>query len=113
VSKRDLTQGDIVRHIVRMAWPMTVGIGAVISFSLADTYFIGQLGAQKLTAIGYTFPVTTFFFNLIFGMAIAMSAVVSHDWSRRERRCKTNSNSRFVYHNFIFICDGDCWICFY
>lgn len=64
-------------HVFRMAIPMTIGIGSIISFSLADTYFIGLLGATQLAAIGYTFPVTTLFFNLIFGMAIAMSAVIS------------------------------------
>jgi len=76
-NKRDFTKGAILPHVFRMAIPMTIGIGAIISFSLADTYFIGLLGATELAAIGYTFPVTTLFFNLIFGMAIAMSAVIS------------------------------------
>lgn len=76
-AKRDLTKGDILAHVFRMAIPMTIGIGSIISFSLADTYFIGLLGATELAAIGYTFPVTTLLFNVVFGMAIAMSAVVS------------------------------------
>lgn len=76
-NKRDFTKGAILPHVFRMAIPMTIGIGSIISFSLADTYFIGLLGATELAAIGYTFPVTTLFFNLIFGMAIAMSAVIS------------------------------------
>jgi putative MATE family efflux protein len=76
-QKRDMTKGAIMPHVFRMSAPMVIGIGSIISFSLADTYFIGQLGATELAAIGYTFPVTTMFFNLIFGMAIAMSAVVS------------------------------------
>lgn len=76
-AKRDLTKGSIVGHVMRMAIPMVIGIGAIISFSIADMYFIGQLGATELAAISYTIPVTTFFFNLIFGLAIAMSAVVS------------------------------------
>ena len=76
-SKRDMTKGPILPHVFRMAIPMTIGIGSIISFSLVDTYFIGLLGADELAAIGFTFPVTTLLFNLIFGMAIAMSAVVS------------------------------------
>ena len=77
IQKRDLTKGPIFGHVVRIALPMVIGIGSIISFSLADSYFIGQLGATELAAIGYTYPVTTMFFNLMFGMAIAMSAVVS------------------------------------
>lgn len=76
-AKRDLTKGSVTGHAMRMAVPMTIGIGAIISFSIADTYFIGKLGAQPLAAISYTIPVTTLFFNLIFGLAIAMSATVS------------------------------------
>ena len=76
-QKRDLTTGPIWRHVFRMSAPMVIGIGSIISFAIADTYFIGRLGATQLAAIGYTFPVTTMFFNIVFGMAIAMSAVVS------------------------------------
>jgi len=76
-NKRDMTKGDILPHVFRMAIPMTIGIGAIISFSLADTYFIGLLGATELAAISFTFPVTTLLFNMIFGLAIAMSAVIS------------------------------------
>ena len=80
-----MTKGDIMTHVIRMALPMTIGIGAIISFSLADTYFIGQLGATELAAIGYTFPVTTMLFNIVFGMAIAMSAVVSRTMGQGDR----------------------------
>jgi putative MATE family efflux protein len=75
--KRDMTKGPILPHVFRMAFPMAVGIGAIISFSIADMYFIGQLGPTELAAISFTIPITTLFFNLIFGLAIAMSAVVS------------------------------------
>ena len=76
-QKRDLTQGSIIKHVVRLAVPMTIGIGAIISYSIADVYFIGKLGSTELAAIGFTMPVTTLFFNMVFGLAIAMSAVVS------------------------------------
>ncbi len=76
-TKRDMTKGEIVPHIMRMTLPMTIGIGAIICVSLVDTYFVSLLGSGPLTAMGYAFPVITLFFNMIFGMAIAMSAVVS------------------------------------
>jgi len=72
-----MTTGAIIPHILRMTWPMTIGIGAIISVSLVDTYFISLLGDAELAAISYTFPVVTLLFNVVFGMAIAMSAVVS------------------------------------
>lgn len=83
-QKRDMTQGSILRHILRMAVPMLIGIGAIISFSLVDTYFISQLGTKELAAIGYTFPITNLYFNLVFGMAIAMSAVISRTIGKKD-----------------------------
>lgn len=77
INKRDMTTGGIVPHILRMTWPMTIGIGSIISVSLADTYFISLLGARELAAISYSFPIVTLFFNIVFGMAIAMSATIS------------------------------------
>lgn len=76
-NKRDMTTGSIMGHVLRMSVPMAIGIGAIISYSVADIYFIGQIGAVELAAVSYTIPVTTLFFNVIFGLAIAMSAVIS------------------------------------
>lgn len=76
-SKRDLTNGPILSHMLRMSIPMTWGIFAIISFQLADLYFIGLLGTEPLAAISFTIPVTTIVFNVFLGLTIAMSSVLS------------------------------------
>lgn len=77
-DKGDLTQGDLTRHLMRLALPMTWGIGAIVSFQLVDMYYISQLpGTDHLAAISFTFPVTFAIFSIIMGFGIAMSSVVS------------------------------------
>tara|TARA_Y100000768_G_scaffold389022_1_gene390501 strand:- start:15634 stop:16896 length:1263 start_codon:yes stop_codon:yes gene_type:complete len=56
---------------------MIVGITANMSFNLVDTYFIGKLGADQLTAISFSFPVVLTILNLSIGIAIGTNSVLS------------------------------------
>lgn len=84
-SRRDLTQGDIKSHMLRLAIPMGWGIMALISFSLVDTWFISRLGTDQLAAIGFAMPVTMFVFNVVFSLSIAMSSVTARKIGEGER----------------------------
>ena len=57
-DKRDLTAGPAWQNLMQLAGLMVFGIIAVISVSLIDTYYVGRLGTQELTALSFTFPVT-------------------------------------------------------
>jgi putative MATE family efflux protein len=52
-----LTQGPVGQSIRSLMLPMLMGMVALISYSVADTYFVGQLGTLELAAISFTFPV--------------------------------------------------------
>ena len=54
---KDLTEGKIPPAIISLAIPMFLGMLAIMLFQLADTYFLGQLGADELAAMGFIFPV--------------------------------------------------------
>ncbi len=73
----DLTRGPVRKHLLRLSLPMTYGIAAMISFYIADMYFISLLGTKELTALTFCFPVTMIIFHLIIGLGIGMSSVLS------------------------------------
>lgn len=73
----DLTQGSVRQHLFRLSFPMALGITALVSFQLVDTWYIAQLGTTELAAFSFTFPVTMLVFHLILGFSIAISSVVS------------------------------------
>ncbi len=56
---------------------MFIGILANMSFNLVDTYFIGQLGVEQLTAISFSFPVVLTLLNLSIGLSIGLTSVLS------------------------------------
>lgn len=76
-NKGNLTEGSIIRHLVRLTLPMTWGIFAIISFQLVDTFYISILGTAELAAFSLTFPVAMTVFSLFIGFQIAMASVGS------------------------------------
>ena len=84
-DKRDLTSGPTWQKLVQLAGPMVFGIIAVISVSLVDTYYVGQLGTQPLTALSFTFPVTLTVSSLAIGLGAGASSVVSRAVGADER----------------------------
>ena len=56
---------------------MIIGMLALFTFQLVDTWFISFLGTESLTAISFTFPVTFTVMSLAIGLGIGASAVVA------------------------------------
>ena len=66
------------RHLLlRMSASNGVSILAAASFGLVDTFFIGQLGTEALTAINFTHPLTLFLLSYILGIGIALSSLLA------------------------------------
>lgn len=62
----DLTQGNLIRHIIRILGPSSVAMFALLSGGLIDTFYLGRLtdpnipnyGVLALAALGFGFPLT-------------------------------------------------------
>lgn len=76
-QSRDLTTGPVSLTLFRLAGPMTIGIIAVMSVALVDTYFVGQLGTTQLAALSFSFPVTLSISSMAIGLGSGAASVVS------------------------------------
>jgi len=56
---------------------MALGLISLNSYSIADTYFVGQLGTLRLAAMGFTFPVSFSLVAIGLGVGIGASSVLS------------------------------------
>lgn len=56
---------------------MVLGLISINSYSIADTYFVGQLGTLSLAAMGFTFPVSFSLMAIGLGVGIGTSSVLS------------------------------------
>lgn len=76
-EERDLTSRPVQRVLFDMSWPMTLGIVATMSISLADAFFLGRQSTTALAAISFTFPVVLTLMSLAIGLGAGTSSVVS------------------------------------
>ena len=83
--------GSIPRHLLEQTLPMIIGVAAVMSIGIVDTYFIGKLGSDALAAISFIFPVSVATTSLGGGVMVGINAVVARalgegDFERAARR---------------------------
>ncbi|MER2492015.1 MATE family efflux transporter [Catenovulum sediminis] len=76
-TQNDLLSFPIGVTLKNMTIPMVMGMIALMSFNLIDTFFIGLLGTNELAAISFTFPVTFTVISLTIGLGIGTSACIA------------------------------------
>jgi putative MATE family efflux protein len=90
-SSAKLVNGSIPGHLVSQTLPMVIGVAAIMSIGIVDTYFIGQLGSDALAAISFIFPVSVATTSLGVGIMVGINSVVARalgegDFDRAARR---------------------------
>lgn len=68
---------SLARQLYSMTWPMLFGVLSLMTFQLADSAFVGQLGQDPLAALGFTLPMQQLIIGLQVGLGIATTAIVS------------------------------------
>jgi len=41
---KNLIEGNIIRQLYDLTWPILLGMMGMVIFNLVDTYFVGKLG---------------------------------------------------------------------
>jgi len=76
-GSRNLTEGPVGGSIRSLMMPMMIGMLALFSYNIADTYFVGQIGTMELAAISFTFPVSFIVGTVTMGLGIGTASVCS------------------------------------
>lgn len=76
-SKARLLEGSVGRVLIRLTFPMIFASMAMVAFNLADTFFVGKLGARELAAMSFTFPVVLFVASMGLGVGMGAASVIS------------------------------------
>jgi putative MATE family efflux protein len=79
-----LTEGPVGKSIMSLMLPMMIGMIAIVSYNVVDTYFIGQIGTMELAAVSFTFPVAFIVGAIAMGLGIGTSSVASRLFGSKE-----------------------------
>lgn len=96
-DKHGLLTGPIPQVLQTMTLPMVVGLLAILTFNLVDTFFISLLGTHALAAISFTFPVTFGVSCITLGIGMGLSANVGRLLGQGD----TRNAARFSTHGLI------------
>jgi putative MATE family efflux protein len=77
MNRPDMVRDPVGKALLRLLLPMIPGTLSIVLFNLADTFFVGQLGAVPLAAMSFSFPVVLISGGLSMGLGIGTTAHVS------------------------------------
>lgn len=96
-----------IRHLLlRMSASNGISILAAASFGLVDTFFIGKLGTEALTAINFTHPLTLFLLSYLIGIGIALSSLFSRAIGENNKK----KLSALFQHSMVFTSISSCLV---
>jgi putative MATE family efflux protein len=77
VADNELTEGELIGPMVRLAWPMVVIQLLQVAYNLADTFWLGRLSADAVGAISLAFPLIFLLISVGGGFTAAGSILVA------------------------------------
>lgn len=76
-SKARYLEGSVGKLLLFNTIPMIFGIGAAMSFTFVDTYWVAKIGTNALAAMTFTFPVDFLVMGVAMGLGNGASAEIS------------------------------------
>lgn len=98
-NPRDLTQGPVHLHLIRLTGFMMLGFISFMTASLIETVFIGALGSNQLAAISFTFPLVMLLQGVSMGLGIGASSVVARAAGSGDR----DAVRRLITHSLVIV----------
>ena len=73
----DLTEGDLLRPMLRVAWPLVLIQLLQVMYNVADTFWLGRLSADAVGALSLAFPIVFLFISVGGGFTAAGAILVA------------------------------------
>lgn len=77
LMRQQILNANIPKTILKLAWPNMIGFLMQVSYNLADTIFVGRLGAEAIAAVSLAFPIDLFMYALGGGLVAGTTSLIS------------------------------------
>ena len=94
----DLTEGPVLKTMLKFAVPMILGNLLQQCYNIADTLIVGRfLGADALAAVGSAFTLMTFLTSILLGLCMGSSTVFSIYYGQKNsKRLRDSLGTSFL-----------------
>jgi putative MATE family efflux protein len=81
MSNRDVnvTEGDILKPLTVLAAPIVLSQLLQVGYNLADTFWVGQLGQEAVSALSYSWPLVFLMISVAGGFTVAGTVLVAQN----------------------------------
>ncbi|MGM0603607.1 MAG: MATE family efflux transporter [Bacillota bacterium] len=76
-NREAILNGSITKTLFKLSWPIMVGNTMQVLYNLADTFWVGKLGADSVASISIGFPFVFLLISIGNGMTIAGTTLVA------------------------------------
>ncbi len=95
---KDLTQGPIFSHILRMSLPIFLGMTAQLLLNIIDGIYVGRLGIDaSLAVLNYGFPIYYLFFAFFNGLSIGTNSTLARYIGAKKKEVAENALSQIFW----------------
>ncbi|MBI2135860.1 MATE family efflux transporter [Candidatus Woesearchaeota archaeon] len=95
--REQILNANIPKTILKLAWPNMLGFLMQVSYNIADTIFVGRLGAEAIAAVSLAFPIDFFMYALGGGLVSGTTSLISRYIGAKEYKNADNA----AEHSFL------------
>jgi putative MATE family efflux protein len=96
-----LTQGSILKALVRLSIPLILTNILQTAYNLTDTFWVGRLGKTAVAAVSLSFPIIFIIISLGSGLAIAGSILVAKRKGAQDEQAVTHISTQTFFSVFV------------
>lgn len=96
----DLTEGSIIKNLLRFAFPLMIGNLLQQLYNVVDTLIVGRfLGENALAAVGSSYTFMVFLTSILLGLCMGSGAFLSIQFGRKAM----DTMKQGIFISFVFI----------
>lgn len=96
---KDLTQGSVIKSLLRLSIPIVMANFLQTAYQLTDTFWVGRIGTNAIAALSISFPIIFFLISLGTGFAVSGTILVAQYTGQRN----TSMVSKVCLHTLFII----------
>lgn len=100
-KEHDYTAISVNKAIFLLAIPMVVEMLMESLFAVVDIYFVGKVSTEAVAAVGFTESMMTIIYSIAFGVAMAITAMVSRRIGEKDVEGATKVAGQAIVVGFI------------
>ncbi len=81
-NRKEILNGPIAKTLFFLAWPVMIGNTMQVAYNLADTFWLGRVGADAVAALSIGFPLVFLIISIGAGITVAGTTLVAQYMGR-------------------------------